>query len=78
MAFLPQFVDIRINHPMWQFMFLGIIISLLAVIWFGFVGYFAGLVGTFLRKSRLFQNGIRYLSGSILILLGLRLAVKEE
>jgi threonine/homoserine/homoserine lactone efflux protein len=78
MAFLPQFVDIRINHPIGQFLFLGVILSLIAVLWFGVVGYFAGLIGAFIKKSIPFQNGIRYLSGSILILLGLRLAMKEE
>ena len=78
MAFLPQFVDIKISHPIWQFLFLGIILSFIAVLWFGIVGYFAGLIGTFIRKSQLFQYGIKYLSGSVLILLGLRLASKEE
>jgi threonine/homoserine/homoserine lactone efflux protein len=78
MAFLPQFVDIKINHPIWQFLFLGVILSFIAVLWFGVVGYFAGLIGTFIRKNYLFQNGIKYLSGSILILLGLRLALKKE
>jgi threonine/homoserine/homoserine lactone efflux protein len=78
MAFLPQFVDVRISHPMLQFMFLGMIISLLAVIWFGIVGYSAGLISAFLKRSQLFQNGLRYLSGSVLLLLGLRLAIKEE
>jgi threonine/homoserine/homoserine lactone efflux protein len=78
MAFLPQFVDIKISHPIGQFLFLGIILSFIAVVWFGFVGYFAGLVGTFIKRNQYFQNGIKYLSGSILILLGLRLAIKEE
>ena len=78
MAFLPQFVDMRISHPIWQFLFLGGILSFVAVLWFGVVGYFAGLIGMFIRKNQLFQNGIKYLSGSVLILLGLRLALKKE
>jgi threonine/homoserine/homoserine lactone efflux protein len=78
MAFLPQFVDMRINHPIGQFIFLGLILSFIAVLWFGVVGYFAGLVGTFIKKSIYFQNGIKYVSGSILIVLGLRLAMGEE
>jgi threonine/homoserine/homoserine lactone efflux protein len=78
MAFLPQFVDISISHPIWQFMCLGVILSFIAVLWFGVVGYFAGLIGTFIRKNYFLQNGIKYLSGSILILLGLRLALKKE
>jgi threonine/homoserine/homoserine lactone efflux protein len=78
MAFLPQFVDIKINHPIVQFLFLGIILSVIAMIWFGVVGYFAGLIGSFIKQNQTFQKIIKYLSGSVLILLGLRLAVKEE
>jgi threonine/homoserine/homoserine lactone efflux protein len=78
MAFLPQFVDIKISHPIAQFLFLGFILALTAVIWFGIVGYFAGLVGSFVKKNKVFQRAIKYLSGSILILLGLRLAVRKE
>jgi len=78
MAFLPQFVDIKINHPIAQFLFLGITLAVIAMLWFGIVGYFAGLIGSFVKRSRAFQKGIKYLSGSILIMLGLRLALKEE
>jgi threonine/homoserine/homoserine lactone efflux protein len=78
MAFLPQFVDMKIIHPIEQFLFLGIIFSSLAVVWFGFVGYFAGLVGAFIKQSHVFQKSIQYISGSVLVLLGLRLALQEE
>ena len=78
MAFLPQFVDIKISHPIAQFLFLGFILAFTAVIWFGIVGYFAGLVGSFVKQNKYFQKVVKYLSGSILILLGLRLAIKEE
>jgi threonine/homoserine/homoserine lactone efflux protein len=78
MAFLPQFVDAHKTHTIGPFLFLGVTFALIAVIWFGFVGYFAGIVGTWIKRNRLFQNGIKYISGSILMLLGLRLAIKEE
>jgi threonine/homoserine/homoserine lactone efflux protein len=78
MAFLPQFVDSKINHPISQFLFLGCILSFIAILWFGVVGYFAGLIGTCIKKSIVFQNVIKYLSGSILILLGIRLAIRED
>jgi threonine/homoserine/homoserine lactone efflux protein len=78
MAFLPQFVDVHLTHPIGQFLFLGVTFALLAVVWFGFVGYFAGLIGTWIKQNRFFQNGIKYVSGSILMLLGLRLALKKE
>ncbi len=78
MAFLPQFVDIKITHPIWQFITLGLILSLMAIVWFGTVGYFAGTIGLFIRKSQTVQNWIQYISGSIMIALGLRLAFKKD
>jgi len=78
MAFLPQFVDIHLAHPVGQFLFLGILFSFLAIVWFGFVGYFAGLIGIWIKQNRFFQVAIKYISGSILMLLGLRLALKKE
>jgi threonine/homoserine/homoserine lactone efflux protein len=59
-------------------LFLGVTFALLAVVWFGFVGYFAGLIGTWIKQNQFFQSGIKYISGSVLMLLGLRLALKEE
>ena len=78
MAFLPQFVDIKISHPIWQFTSLGLILSLMAVIWFGTVGYFAGTMGAFIGKSKTIQKWIKLISGSIMIALGLRLAIKRN
>jgi threonine/homoserine/homoserine lactone efflux protein len=78
MAFLPQFVDSRISHPIAQFTLLGCILALVAAIWFSFTGYFSGLIGNFIKNSHHFQNGIKYLSGSVLVLLGLRLAATNE
>jgi threonine/homoserine/homoserine lactone efflux protein len=78
MAFLPQFVDAHQIHTIGPFLLLGGTFALLAVIWFGFVGYFSGIVGTWIKQNRFFQKGIKYVSGSILMLLGLRLAIKEE
>jgi threonine/homoserine/homoserine lactone efflux protein len=78
MAFLPQFVDIKISHPILQFALLGLILSLMAFIWFGTIGYFAGTFGVFIRKSKTIQNWIKYASGSIMIGLGLRLAIKRD
>lgn len=78
MAFLPQFIDIKIAQPIWQLTSLGIILSLIAIVWFGLVGYFAGTFGSFIRKSITIQNWIKYISGSIMVALGLRLAIKRD
>jgi threonine/homoserine/homoserine lactone efflux protein len=78
MAFLPQFVDVRVIHPISQFILLGAVLAFMAITWFGLIGYFAGSFGTFVRKSKWVQNGINYVSGSIMVALGLRLAIKKD
>ena len=78
MAFLPQFVNVNISHPVTQFILLGLILSTMAIIWFGFVGYFAGIFGSIIKRNKIIQDGIKYISGSIMILLGLRLAIKKD
>jgi threonine/homoserine/homoserine lactone efflux protein len=78
MAFLPQFVNVHISHPISQFILLGIILSSMAVIWFGIIGYFAGFFGSIIKRNNLIQSTIKYISGSVMILLGLRLAIKRD
>ncbi|MFO7445702.1 MAG: LysE family translocator [Ignavibacteriaceae bacterium] len=77
-ALLPQFVDPKIHNHGLQFIFLGIILSLTAILWFSFVGYFAGIVGGHIKRNKLIQSGIKYLSGSVMAALGLRLVIKGE
>ena len=78
MAFLPQFLDFRLIHPFIQYLLLGSIVSFITVLWFGVIGYFAGLIGSFVKENRSFQKAIKFVSGSVLILLGLRLAYKND
>ena len=78
MAFLPQFVNTTITSPIEQFLILGIILSILAVIWFGIVGYFSGMIGEFIKRSKLFQDLLKIISGLTMIGLGLRLVLKKE
>jgi threonine/homoserine/homoserine lactone efflux protein len=78
MAFLPQFVDSRIARPIAPFLLLGVTLAVIALLWFVFTGYFAGMVGTFIKSRKGFQNAIKYISGSILVLLGIRLAITNE
>lgn len=78
MAFLPQFVNVKIINPIGQFITLGMILSIMAILWFGIIGYFAGSIGTYIRKNIRIQNWITRVSGLVMILLGLRLALKKE
>jgi len=78
MAFLPQFVDVNVSNHISQFLFLGCIFSLMAIVWFGIIGYFAGAAGGFLKRNKSIQNIMRYISGTIMIALGLRLIAKND
>ncbi|MBN2709503.1 MAG: LysE family translocator [Calditrichaceae bacterium] len=78
MAFLPQFVDAGIESHITQFICLGCIFSALAVFWFALAGFFAGVIGNYVKRNDLFQRTIKYISGTIMIALGLRLALYRE
>ena len=74
MAFIPQFINPSNKSATIQIIVMGGILSFLAVIWFGIVGFFAGAIGMWLSKQSLYQKLIRWLAGCIIIGLGLRLA----
>jgi len=78
MAFLPQFVDANTSNHISQFLCLGCMFSFMAVVWFGLVGYFAGIAGSLLKRCKNIQKILRYVSGTIMIVLGLRLAVNKD
>lgn len=77
-AFLPQFVDVHLSNPVSQLLFLGVTLSVVAVAWFSLVGYFSGFIGTVIKKNKSIQIVIRILSGSVLIGLGIRLAMQKK
>lgn len=78
MAFMPQFVKVNSAQPIKEFLILGGSVSFISVTWFIFVGYFAGSLGALIKRNRMIQNGIKYVSGTIMIFLGLRLAMKRD
>jgi threonine/homoserine/homoserine lactone efflux protein len=77
-AFLPQFVDVHLVNPVSQFFELGMILSLIAVTWFGIIGYFAGLIGFYIKKNTYIQKIIKYVSGTVMVALGIRAAFNNE
>jgi threonine/homoserine/homoserine lactone efflux protein len=54
------------------------IISAFGVIFLLIVGYFSGRLGSFLFAKKSFIDRIRWFTGSILILVGLRIAFLEQ
>jgi len=68
MAFIPQFVR---RGDAQEVVLMGVIIVLLAITWFSFVGYFAGMVRTWMLYSPLARY-TPYVIACILFMLGIR------
>lgn len=77
-AFLPQFVDSQASDPTLQFIFLGMTLCVLSTLWFSIVGYFAGKIGGFIKRNDFIQSYLSKVSGSIMILLGLKVALTRD
>ncbi|WP_010134006.1 LysE family translocator [Ochrovirga pacifica] len=71
LAYLPQFVDSDIHNTTKQLFLLGIILTILAVIWFLLMGFFAGSIGVYVSKNKQLQKIINTISAITMILLGL-------
>lgn len=74
-AFLPQFVDPARGHVWIQFAVLGLILITLEFVVDGAVGICAGRIGRWLRHRHKLSRRIGTATGTILIALGLRLAI---
>lgn len=74
MAFIPQFINPLNKAATFQIILLGGILAFLAIVWFGVVGFFAGAIGSWLSRKVVFQKIIHWLTTSVLLGLGLRLA----
>ncbi len=79
MAFLPQFiVASEVTTPV-PFIILGLTFALNGLIFLIALGYFSGLAGAYLTKNARFSLILERVSGSILIILGIRLAfIRQE
>lgn len=78
LAFLPQFVNQNSNQTTVQMLALGIIFALFGIMFLSLVGFFAGSIGNWLTQQRHIAGKLRWLTGSIFIGLGLRLALAER
>ena len=74
-AFLPGFVTPSHGHAALQIAALGATLCVLATLWFCGVGAFAGQLGAFLLRFPRVGKGIRLGAGTVLCLLGARLAL---
>ncbi len=75
LAFLPQFVSPVNGSVPFQMAALGLTFALFGIIFLMLVGYFSGGIGAWLAGNQYWAEKIRWITGSILIALGLRLAL---
>jgi threonine/homoserine/homoserine lactone efflux protein len=75
MAFLPQFIKTNGTDvsPI-PFLILGTIFALFTMIFLTALGYFSGAVGHYLKTKKTISKWIKSVSGSVMIVLGIRLA----
>lgn len=78
MVFLPQFVDAGRGQIALQIASLGLILTLVAFLFHAALSLFAGEIGRFLHLHARAAAAQRWLLGSVLALLALRLFVMER
>jgi threonine/homoserine/homoserine lactone efflux protein len=75
LAFLPQFVDTTRGHIAMQIAFLGLLFAALGFVTDGCYALAAGTAGNWLKRSRTYLRLERYVSGGLLVGLGLTAAL---
>ena len=78
LAFLPQFVDPAAGAVGLQMLGFGFAFTLMGMAVLSVVALSSGVLGERLRSSPSFAGVLRWLTGSVLIALGLRLAIPER
>ncbi len=78
LAFLPQFVNLSHGNASTQIVYLGLTFALFGIVFLVILGYFSGSIGQWLSDKQYITQKIRWVTGSIFIALGLRLAFMER
>ncbi|HEV2742978.1 MAG TPA: LysE family translocator [Rubrobacter sp.] len=78
LAYLPQFTDPATGGTAIQLLTLGLTFALLTLAIFGALAVFSGTVGSWLRTRPKLAGGLGWLTGAVLISLGLRLAFQDR
>ena len=78
LAFLPQFVDGAAGHVTQQMLVLGVMFAFFTLLAFSVLGYFAGHFGGWLASKPNIASRLRWVTGSVMIGLGVRLALTDR
>ncbi len=76
LTFLPQFAG-KGDHAFFEFLALGLTYTLLTLIWFFFYIYLIHFVSDFMKKPTT-MKAVEGLTGAVLILFGLKLALEKN
>ncbi len=78
LAYLPQFANPATGRTALQLLALGLVFALLTLAIFGALALFSGSLGSWLRTRPKLAGGLGWLTGGVLISLGLRLALQDH
>lgn len=78
LAFLPQFVNTQAGNIPMQMIILGIIFMIMTVIVFSSIGITANLLSSKLQKSPSIVKVMNILTSTVLVALGIKLALSER
>lgn len=78
LAFLPQFVRPENGSVTIQFIFLGILMRVVALLVEGGLAFFAGSIGAGLQRSKALRGWLDRIAGSLLIAIGVRLIFMQR
>jgi threonine/homoserine/homoserine lactone efflux protein len=78
LSFLPQFISPQSGHVSLQLIVYGLTFTVLCLLIYGAIGYCSGQVGDRLTKQPTISLALKWLSGSVLVGLGIRMAWPER
>lgn len=78
LAFLPQFVSPEAGSAALQLVVLGLAFALLSLMFTGAIALFSGALGDRLGESPRLTKVLRWMTGCVLVALGLRLALDRR
>jgi threonine/homoserine/homoserine lactone efflux protein len=77
-AYFPQFVTPSQGNPMRQLLIIGTLFTLMCAAVYGTYGFFSGAIGERLLSKPRIANTLKWFTGSVLIGLGLRMALPSR
>lgn len=78
LAFLPQFVDTSRSATWWQFIVLGTLVILIALVWEAALVFGAGFISSWLQRQQRATTWLNRVMGSVFVVLGVWLVTQSQ